>query len=56
MQNGVLPLNEKTEQRRQKHCKSENTTEEQVRKAALKTKGGSGPAALDAKGWRRIYC
>ena len=29
-------------------------TEESARKAALKTKGGSGPSAMDAEGWRRI--
>ena len=34
--------------------KFENITEESVRKAALKTKGGSGPSAMDAEGWRRI--
>ena len=28
--------------------------EEMVRKAAIKTKGGSGPSGLDADGWRRI--
>ena len=73
IQNGVLPLNEKTlELLRQKHPKAspatesvlltddiekvhpikfENITGESVRKAALKTKGGSGPSAMDA-GWR----
>ena len=30
--------------------------EEMVRKAAIKTKGGSGPSAMDADGWRRILC
>ena len=30
--------------------------EEMVRKAAIKTKGGSGPSAMDADGWRRIFC
>ena len=76
MQNGVLPLNEKTlELMRQKHpkvfratesilltddfekvhpIKFENITEESVRKTALKTKGGPGPSAMDAEGWRRI--
>ena len=76
IQNGVLPLNEKTlELLRQKHPKAspatesvlltddtekvhpikfENITGESVRKAALKTKGGSGPSAMDAEGWRRI--
>ena len=34
--------------------KFENLTEESVKKAALKTKGGSGPSAMDAEGWRRI--
>ena len=34
--------------------KFENITGESVRKAALKTKGGSGPSAMDAEGWRRI--
>ena len=28
--------------------------EEMIRKAAIKTKGGSGPSAMDADGWRRI--
>ena len=76
MQNGVLPLNEKTlKLMRQKHpevfratesilltddfekvhpIKFECITEESVRKTALKTKGGSGPSAMDAEGWRRI--
>ena len=27
---------------------------EQVRKAAIKTRGGAGPSGLDADGWRRI--
>ena len=30
--------------------------EEMVRKAAIKTKGGLGPSAMDADGWRRILC
>ena len=30
--------------------------EEMIRKAAIKTKGGSGPSAMDANGWRRILC
>ena len=30
--------------------------EEMARKAAIKTKGGSGPSAMDADGWRRILC
>ena len=30
--------------------------EEMIRKAAIKTKGGSGPSAMDADGWRRILC
>ena len=25
-----------------------------VRKAAIRTKGGSGPSGMDAEGWRRI--
>ena len=71
MQNGVLPLNEKTlELLRQQHpiaspasesvlltndiekvyaIKFENITEELVRKAALKTIGGSGPSSMDAE-------
>ena len=28
--------------------------EEMIRKAAIKTKGGSGPSGMDAEGWRRI--
>ena len=32
----------------------ENINSEEIRKAALKTKGGSGPSGLDAEGWRRI--
>ena len=74
MQNGVLPLNEKTlELLRQEHpiaspasesvlltndiekvyaIKFENITEELVRKAALKTIGGSGPSSMDAERWR----
>lgn len=75
MQNGILPLNEKTGMLRQKHPKEfpatesvlpaddtekshtfkfENLTEESVRKAALKTKGSSGPSAMDPQGWRNI--
>ena len=27
-----------------------------MRKAVIKTKGGSGPSAIDADGWRRILC
>ena len=34
--------------------KFEKITDELVRKAALKTKGGSGPSAIDAEEWRRI--
>ena len=34
--------------------KFEKITEESARKAALKTKGGSGLSAMDAEGWRRI--
>ena len=30
--------------------------EEMIRRAAIKTKGGSGPSAMDADGWRRILC
>ena len=30
--------------------------EEMVRKAAIKTKGGSGPSTMDADAWRRILC
>ena len=30
--------------------------EEMIRKAAIKTKGGSGPSAMDSDGWRRILC
>ena len=30
--------------------------DEIVRKAVIKTKGGSGPSAMDADGWRRILC
>ena len=30
--------------------------EEMIRKAAIKTKGRSGPLAMDADGWRRILC
>lgn len=32
----------------------EDINEELVRKAAIRTKGGSGPSGLDADGWRRI--
>ena len=70
MQNGVLPLNEKTlELLRQNHCKASPASEsvlltddiekvhpikfdnitESVRKAVLKTKGGSGPSSMDAE-------
>ena len=28
---------------------------ENVRKAALKTRGGAGPSGLDADGWKRIF-
>ena len=34
--------------------KYENINAESVRKAALKTRGGSGPSGMDADGWRRI--
>ena len=30
--------------------------EEMIRKAAIKTKGGSGSSAMDPDGWRRILC
>ena len=30
--------------------------EEMIRKAAVKTKGGSEPSAMDPDGWRRILC
>ena len=30
--------------------------EEMIKKAAIKTKGGSGPSAMDADRWRRILC
>ena len=33
----------------------ENITGEAVRKAALKTKGGSGPSGMDADGWRKLF-
>ena len=29
---------------------------EMIRKAAIKTKGGSGPSGMDVDGWRRILC
>ena len=32
----------------------ESINTEEIRKAALKTKGGSGPSGMDAEGWRRI--
>ena len=32
----------------------EDTDENMVKEAALKTKGGSGPSGLDADGWRKI--
>ena len=76
MQNGVLPLNEKTlELLKQKHpspsttqqdgllsdepqlthpIKFENIDADVIKKAAIKTKGGSGPSGMDADGWRRI--
>ena len=34
--------------------KSQSTDEEMIRKAAIRTKGGSGPAGMDSDGWRRI--
>ena len=30
--------------------------EEMIRKAAIKTNGGSGPSTMDTGGWRRILC
>ena len=33
----------------------EKIDSEAVRKAALKTKGGSGPSGMDGDGWRRIF-
>ena len=30
--------------------------EEMIRKAAIKTNGGSGPSTMDIGGWRRILC
>ena len=30
--------------------------EEMIRKAAIKTNGGSGPSSMDTGGWRRILC
>ena len=30
--------------------------DEMIRKAAIKTKGGPGPSAMDADGWRRVLC
>ena len=35
--------------------KFENINGETVRKAALKTKGGSGPSGMDADGWRKLF-
>ena len=35
--------------------KFENITEDTVRKAIMKTKGGSGPSGMDADGWRRLF-
>ena len=32
----------------------ESIIEELIRRAAIKTKGGSGPSGMDADGWRRI--
>jgi hypothetical protein len=77
MQNGILPLNEKTIScLRQKHPEPkiadpeiilndnpesvhaiifEVITPESIRKAAIHTKGGSGPSGMDADGWRRLF-
>ena len=27
-----------------------------IRKAAIKTKGGSGPSVMDADGWKTVLC
>ena len=35
--------------------KFENIDGEAVRKAALRTKGGSGPSGMDGEGWKRIF-
>ena len=29
--------------------------EEMIRKATIKTKGGSGPSGMDADGWRILF-
>ena len=42
--------------RREHPIKFEGIDEEMVRKATIKTKGGSGPSAMDADRWRRILC
>ena len=77
MQNGILPLDDKTiNLLQQKHpssakaseevllpdepellhpIKFENINVEAVRKAVLKTKGGSGPSVMDADGWRKLF-
>ena len=34
--------------------KSQSIDEERIRKAAIRTKGGSSPAGMDSDGWRRI--
>eukprot|EP00794_Sanderia_malayensis_P000712 gene712-16297_t len=34
--------------------KFEEISGESVRKAAIRTKGGSGPSGMDGEGWRRI--
>ena len=36
------------------HVVFEDTDENMVKEAALKTKGGSGPSRLDAEGWKKI--
>ena len=27
-----------------------------IRKASIKTKGGSGPSVMDADGWKKVLC
>ena len=38
-----------------KNLKFEVIDAETIRKAGMKTMGGSGPSGLDADGWNRIY-
>ena len=71
IKDGILPLNNETlNSLKEKHPKSENAKndvlltgkimfagiDEEMIKAAIKTKGGSRPSTMDADGWRRILC